>query len=196
MWSHKRGAALDRGLPTRVRPVAGLVAALGLMGLCTGCFQPLYGERSLAGSGTLRAALASVEVVPIEAPGGTATARIGVEVRNALTFELNGGAGPAAPTHRLITRLGVGANSLIVDPTTGRPEYEIVLVDASYLLVEIASGRTVLSGIATTRTSYDLPGQQQRLNIIRGQRDAQSRAALIVVEQIRTRLASYFATGS
>lgn len=196
MWLHRRGVALRQGLRGRGWQAARVAAALLLAGCCTGCFQPLYGEHSLAGNGNLRAALTAVDVVPIEAPGGTAAARVAVELRNALTFELNGGAGPSAPTHRLITRMVPSANSLIVDPTTGRPEYEIVLIDASYVLVEIASGKSVLTGIASSRTSYDLPGQQQRLNILRGQRDAQTRATMIVVEQIRNRLASYFTTGS
>lgn len=188
MWSRERRAALHRLIE--------VAAALGLAAGLAGCFQPLYGDHSPTSGTSLRGALASVEVVPIEAPGGTPLARIAVEFRNDLTFALYQGAGPAPPVYRLLARLGTGASSLIVDPNTGRPEYDVVAVDASYQLVEIASGKPVLTGNATSRVTYDIPGQQQRFNIIRGQRNSQSRATQVVVEQIRNRLASYFATGS
>lgn len=193
MWSLERGAALRRWGRQGLR----CAAMLGLAALCSGCFRPLYGEHSVTGDSSVRTALASVEVVPAETPGGTPRARIAVELRNTLAFELTGGGAALPPTHRLkFISLSTQTSSLIVDPNTGRPEYEIVGVDAIYQLIEIATGRTVLTGTATSRTSYDIPGQQQRFNIIRGQRNAQGRAAEVVAEQIRTRLAAYFAAGS
>ena len=193
MWSHERGAALRQWMRQALR----CAAILGVAGLCAGCFRPLYGEYSVAGNASVQGALAGVEIVPVEAIGGTPLARMAVELRNALAFELGGAAAaPAAPTHRLVMQLGTGTSSLIVDPNTGRPEYDIVSLDAAYQLVEIATGRPVVIGTATSRTSYDIPGQQQRFNVIRGQRDAQSRATRVVAEQIRTRLAAYFTTGS
>ena len=192
MWWHERGAALHR----QTRHVLRWAAVLGLAALCAGCFRPLHGEYSVAGGSSVQTALAGVEVVPFETAGGTPLARMSVQVRNALAFELGRGRAPLPPTHRLVLQLGTTTSSLIVDPTTGRPEYEIVSFDAFYRLVEIATGRYVLDGTATSRATYDIPGQQQRFNIIRGQRDAQSRAVQVVTEQIRNRLAAYFATGS
>ena len=193
MWSRERGAALRQGSRQALR----CAAIVGLAAFCVGCFRPLYGEYSVAGSTSVQGALAGVEVVPVEAAGGTPLSRMAVELRNALAFELGGGAAaPVAPTHRLRLQLGTGTSSLIVDPNTGRPEYDIVSFDAVYQLVEIATGRPVVTGTATSRISYDIPGQQQRFNVIRGQRDAQSRATRVVAEQIRTRLAAYFTTGS
>src|SRR5262245_35972937 len=80
---------------------AALALALGGAGLTAGCFQPLYGDYSVSGKPALGQALRGVEVLPIEAPNGTAEARLGNEVRNALIFDLTGGAGTVSPTHRL-----------------------------------------------------------------------------------------------
>jgi LPS-assembly lipoprotein len=117
-------------------------------------------------------------------------------VRNELLFGLTGGGATPPPTHRLRISLTGSYSSLIVDPSTARAEYEMVSMDAVYKLVEIATGKEVVDGQATARTSYNVPGQQQRFAMLRGQRDAQSRAAKVIAEQIKTRMASYFATGA
>lgn len=190
MWSHepRRGAVAQR----LIRGGAAIVLAA----LTAACFQPMYGERSFNGSPGLRTALASVDVAQIDGPPGTPTARLGVEVRNELTNALTGGAGALPPTHRLDITLRPTTSSLIVDPSTARAEYEIVALDATYKLVDLRSAKQVMDGTATVRTSYDVPGQQQRYAMLRGQRDAQSRAAKVIAEQIRNRLASYFTAGS
>ena len=175
-----------------LRPAAALLIAA----LTAGCFTPLYGERSLTGTPALRSAMAQVDVAQIDGPPGTALARLAVEVRNELLFGLTGGGATPPPTHRLRITLAGSYSSLIVDPSTARAEYELVSMDASYKLVEIATGKEVVDGAATARTSYNVPGQQQRMAILRGQRDAQSRAAKLIAEQIKTRMASYFATGA
>lgn len=188
MWSY------DRRLGSRrlIRNAAVLLLA----GLVGGCFQPLYGARDPAGGPGLRTALAGVQVLQIDAPAATATARLAVEVRNALLFELTGGGSSAPPTHRLAISLSTTTSSIIVDPTTARPEFEITGLDAVYTLTENGTNKPVINGSATVRVSYDIPGQQQRLAMLRGQRDAQSRAAKVIAEQIRTRLASHFVAGS
>lgn len=187
MWSHDSG--VSRRWPLR----AGFVVALGL--LAGGCFQPLYGERSLTGGPGLGTALAAVDVAPIDGPPGSPLARLGIELRNEVVSLLTGGGSAAPPTHRLVITLTTSTSSLIVDPTTARAEFEIVALDANYNLVD-RSGKSVLTGSAMARVSYDIPGQQQRLAMIRGQRDAQSRAAREIAEKIRTRLAAHFATAS
>ena len=47
-----------------------------------------------------------------------------------------------------------------------------------------------------TRVTYNVPGQQQRFAKDRGLRDAETRAAKEIAEQIRSRLASYFVAGT
>jgi LPS-assembly lipoprotein len=171
-------------------------AALALAGAAAGCFQPLYAERTLTGEPSLRAAFRGIDVAQIDAPGGSALARLAVEVRNALLFDLTGGSSQTPPTHRLVIHLGASTTSIIVDPTTARPEFEISSLEATYRLFDVNSNRLVMDGQASVRVSYDIPGQQQRFAMLRGQREAQSRAARVVADQIRTRVASFLVAGT
>ena len=51
-------------------------------------------------------------------------------------------------------------------------------------------------GQTFARVSYDIPGQEQRFARLRGLRDAENRAAKVIADNVRTRLASYFAAGT
>lgn len=176
----------------------GRFVALGLAlvsaGLTAGCFQPLYGTASIGGPAVSQA-MATVDVEQIDAPNGTPEARLGNEVRNALIFGLTGGSGTNSPAYRLKINLSGSNQSVIVDTTTARPDMEIYGLDATYSLTELATGKIVLTGRASSRASYDIPGQQQRFARSRGERDSQNRASTVLAEQIKTRLASYFVSG-
>jgi LPS-assembly lipoprotein len=167
-----------------------------LSALTAGCFQPLYGERTLVGDSSLQQRMSAVEVEPIKAAQGTPEARIAVELRNALIFGLTGGSGAAPPTHRLVVQLSSQRVSVIVDVITSRPDVEEVRVNATYSLVEIATGKRVAVGRTFGLASFDIPGQQQRFARVRGQRDAQDRAVQVIADAIRSRLASYFVAGT
>ena len=117
-------------------------------------------------------------------------------VRNALQFDLNGAAGATAPTHRLDVTLAPIDVSVSIDPVTGRPTEEIGGLSATYQLVEIATGKIVLKDSTFSHVGYDVPGSQQRFARQRAQLDAQDRAATVVAEAIRNRLASYFVAGT
>ena len=174
-----------------------LLAALAVAALAGGCFQPLYGERSPTGGGpVLRDQLSAVDVLQIEAPKGTDESRLAVEIRNALLFDLTGGSDAASPTHRLKIAITSTRSSVIVDINTSRPDIENYGINATYTMTEIATGKIVVTGQTFARVSYDIPGQQQRFARIRGLRDAESRAAKVVAENIRSRLASYFVAGT
>lgn len=170
--------------------------ALGLAALVAGCFQPLYGAHSPTGGPTVRNALAGVEVLQIEASKGSPEARIAVELRNALVFELTGGAGQAPQTHRLAIRVRPTRQAIIVDIATGRNEAIITGINAEYVLTEIATGKTVIRDTTFSRVSADVPGQQQRFAQMRANRDAEDRAVRVIAEQIRARLASYLVAGT
>ena len=103
-----------------------------------------------------------VEVQPIVVPNGTPEARIGVEIRNALIFDLTGGGGGGAPTHRLVIQLSTTRQQVIVDITTARPDVENYGINATYTLIENATGKPVMTGQTFSRVSYDIPGQEQR----------------------------------
>jgi LPS-assembly lipoprotein len=173
-----------------------MATALLLAVLAGGCFQPLYGERSLTGGPALRDQLSAVDVLQIEAVKGTDEERLAVEVRNALLFDFTGGGSPAPPTHKLKIAMTSTRSSIIVDVATSRPDIENYGINATYSLTEIASGKVVVTGQTFARVSYDIPGQEQRFARLRGLRDAESRAAKVVADNIRSRLASYFVAGT
>ena len=187
MWSSDRLAKMHR----LTRPAIILMATM----LLTGCFQPLYGDRSVTNSAGMREKLSMVDVAPIDLPNGRPEARIGVEIRNALLFDMNGGSGANA-AYRLKINLTTTRQQVIVDIYTTRPDVENYGIDASYTLIDVATGKTVLNGQTFARVSYDVPGQQQRFARARGLRDAENRAAKVIADQIRSRLASYFVAGA
>src|SRR5215469_10586833 len=166
------------------------VACLG--GLTAGCFQPLYGEVSLTNSPPIAPALAGVDVNQIAAPSGSSEARVAVEVRNQLLFNLTGGAAPPPPTHRLAIRMSSNRLSVIVDINSGRPDVEDYGLNVNYILTDIKTGKAVISGVTSARVSYDIPGQAQRFARARALRDSENRAAKLIADNIRARLASYF----
>jgi LPS-assembly lipoprotein len=189
MWWHERRAAMTR--------IAGRLMTVGLVsGLLAGCFEPLYGERTLSGGPGLRQRLSSVDVKQISAPSGTPAARIAVELRNALIFDLTGGSETPRSTHRLDVQVSSGTQQVIVDITTARPDVEQYNINVSYTLTEIATGKSVVTGQTFARVSHDNPGQQQRFARSRGRRDAEDRAVKVVSDSIRSRLASYFSAGT
>jgi LPS-assembly lipoprotein len=171
-------------------------AALAFAALAGGCFQPLYGERSLTGGPVLRDQLSAVDVLQIDAPKGTDEARLAVEIRNALLFDFTGGGYAAPPTHRLKIAIASTRASIIVDVHTSRPDIENYGINATYSLTEIATGKVVVTGQTFSRVSYDIPGQEQRFARLRGLRDAENRAAKVIAENVRSRLASYFIAGT
>jgi|SRR3954454_281528 LPS-assembly lipoprotein len=172
-----------------------IAAVVALGALNAACFQPLYASRSVNGA-PLGAALAQVQMERVDAPNGTPEARIAVELQNQMDFELNGGGGLISPTHRLKVRMTTARNSIITDVTTGRVEAEITGIDASFTLTELATGKAVLNGRTFSRVSSDYPGQQQRFARMRARLDAEDRAAKVIAENIRTRLASFFVAGT
>jgi len=176
---------------------ARLFAALALAGLTAGCFQPLYAERPMpVGSAGLKGQLNAIEVAPINTPSGTRIARVSVGVRNELIYDLTGGSGGISPMHRLDVKLTANQIQVIVDINTARPDVENYGIDATYTLTELATGKVVVSGQTFSRVSYNIPGQEQRFAGDRGLRDAENRAAKVIADNIRSRLASYFVAGS
>jgi len=180
----------------RFGAAARLAAVLGAAGLVAGCFQPLYGRNPSVADESVRDKLAEVLIAPIPARQGSPQARIAVAVRNALQFDLNGAAGAVAPTHRLDVTVSTTNVSVSIDPVTGRPQEEIGSVSATYQLVEIATAKIVLKDTTFAHVGYDIPGSQQRFAKQRAQLNAEDRAATVVAEAIRNRLASYFVAGT
>jgi LPS-assembly lipoprotein len=80
-----------------------------------------------------------------------------------------------------------------VDVVSGRALSEIITLDVQYQLRDTTNNnRILLTEKALARVTIDR--SQQRFAGARALRDAQNRAAKIIAEQIRSRLASYFLT--
>lgn len=185
---------LEQGRTRRLAVRLACIACLG--GLVAGCFQPIYGEVSLTNSPAIAPALAGVDVAQIAAPSGSPEARVAVETRNQLLFNLTGGAEPPPATHRLVVRMSSSRLSVIVDIASGRPDVEDYGLNVSYTLTEIKTGKPVVNGNTFARVSYDIPGLAQRFARARALRDAEDRAAKLIADNIRSRLASYFVAGT
>ncbi|HEU5016945.1 MAG TPA: LPS assembly lipoprotein LptE [Pseudolabrys sp.] len=172
----------------------GLVLASSL--LLAGCFQPIYGARSIGASTGAKDKLAAVAVPPVDVPNGTSLARVSVEMRNALLFQLTGGGPAAPPAYTLKVTLGASQQQVIVDINTNRPEVQNYGINAYYSLVDNATGKTVMTAQTFSRVSYNIPGQEQRFAGARGLRDAENRAAKVIADNIHARLVSYFVAGT
>ena len=166
----------------RAAAAALFTAALG------GCmFQPMYAQTPLYGGGpSLNEALRDVDVATIDG-------RIGNELRNDLIYELTGGQGNRTDApYRLTLVANVGSFNPVIDTESGRPVAQMVSFDITYKLQDVVQDRIVLTERAMARVSLDR--SQQRFANLRAVRDAENRAAKVVADQIRARLASYFLT--
>jgi LPS-assembly lipoprotein len=182
---HKGGGRIGR-----------LCFALSLALLTAGCFQPLYGDSKVVPTAGLDDRLGTVEVAKIDAPNGTRLARVGVEVRNDLIFDMTGGGGGQTAAYTLNVKLSASQSQVIVDINSNRPDIQNYGINASFTLVDVGTGKPVVSGTTFSRVSYNIPGQQQRFAGDRGLRDAENRAAKVIADNIRDRLASYFVAGT
>jgi LPS-assembly lipoprotein len=178
------------------RRLARLALVLAAASLTAGCFEPLYGNRPSVDSENVHDKLTAVEIAPIPTRQGSPDARLSVAMRNALQYDLNGGAGANAPTHRLEVAVTTTQMTVIVDPLSGRPNAQVDGVTANYQLREIATGKIVVKDMTFTHVDYDIPGPEQRFAKQGAQRNAEDRAVQAVAEAIRNRLASFFLAGT
>lgn len=155
-----------------------VVVTVGL----AGCgFAPLHGERGRAG--TTATDLAYVSVAPIPE-------RSGQLVRNAL-LELLRKSGPQGrPVFRLDVQLAEAREGLAFSRDDSVTRYNLRM-NASYQLVDERSGDSVLKGRTRAIAAYNVV-RSDYANLI-AERDARERAARVVAEDIRTRLAVFFA---
>ena len=179
----------------RLRIVVRLLAVVALGALTAGCFQPMYAEHA-DGTPALREKLLGVELPPLDYPNSSREARLGVEIRNALAFKLYGNATGTSPTHRLVIRLQTTRSTLMTDANTGLPTSENYGINAQFNLIDVGTGKSVMTGTTASRVSYDVPGSYQRYARARAFHDAEDRASQEIAERIQTRIASYFFAGA
>ena len=165
-------------------------AALGLLAggsLVAGCgWKPLYGTRTPMGAASgapgIDNQLATVRVEPI-------ANRLGQQLHNRLRDGLNPLGQPASSAYRLAVNLNVRTYGALTrsDLSATRRNVEVT---AYYTLVD-NSGNVVMSDNSQTITGYD--EFDDPLNDISANESAQERSTIQLAEQIKTRLAAYFA---
>jgi LPS-assembly lipoprotein len=112
--------------------------------------------------------------------------------RNALLFAMQGGHGGEAPRYQLIYRLTIREQEILVERDTGTPNAYQLTGGVSFLVKELATGRSLYGSSVTAIDSYTR--SSQNFANIRAKRDAEDRLAEALAELANARLAAYFAT--
>jgi LPS-assembly lipoprotein len=179
MWLDKGFAAMAL---LRTAVIAG-VLALGL----GGCLRPLYGSAEFNGL-QAQDGLAGIAVI-VEGE------RLAHYLRNELEFSLKGGNPASGPVrYNLAVNAASRSGTAIVDRISGVSENATIFIDARYALREPGKEKPVTEGTATVVVSYDR--SQQRFANTRAARDAEIQGARQLADQIRSRVASFLATGN
>ena len=159
---------------------AALFAGLAASALAGCGFQPLYGGTT-AGGTKLAAAMAAVDVAPI--PG-----RVGQKLRNELIFYNTGGGTAAPPRYKLDIIIKESVIDQLVQ-ITGDATGQIFQLEASFKLIDSASGNVLLSAHSISRAPYNR--FQEIFANVRARYDAENRAARSMAETIRTQVAAF-----
>lgn len=172
-----------------------LVLTLGAALVAGACqVRPLYGSLGgPAGTSPVAEEFAAIDIDTVEATTSTENLeRVGQVLRNELIFGFRRGREAAAPRYRLKIIIDRPLNEVGVERLADVPSAYSVTVNASYVLSEIGTGRTVTTGRAFGSASFDF--SSQRFANLRAERDAEDRAAKVVAGNIQTRLAGFFAS--
>jgi LPS-assembly lipoprotein len=167
----------ELSVPSR-RALLGVVLAAGLLAGCG--FQPVYGP-GFSGLGQNGAGLAQVQF-------GLIPGRVGQVVRNELIFKTRGGGAESdTPRYRVEIALRESAQNLLVD-LTGNSQGLMFGLDADFKIIKIEDNKVVLAAKSVGRASYQKV--ESVYANVRARRDAEDRAARIIADDIRTRIAT------
>ena len=154
-----------------------IVALICLVAL-SGCgFKPLYSR----GTEAADERLATIRVGPIPD-------RLGQRLANDLRDTFNPLGRKVDATHALYVSLVTERREVAVrrDGTASRVE---LVVNANYTLSDLSTQRSVLTGIARSRDTFDLVDNEYA-NVIAGE-SAQARTLRFITDEIRTRIALF-----
>jgi LPS-assembly lipoprotein len=141
--------------------------------------QPLYGTTQ---SGVrLKDVMAGLEITKI--PG-----RVGQRVRNELIFGVTGGGHPADAQYRLEISVRESVSSTLVE-LTGDVQGQLFNLNAQFNLVRLADNQVVLKGRSAGRAAFDR--YDPIFTNTRARIDAENRAARVVADGIKTRVAAF-----
>jgi LPS-assembly lipoprotein len=166
------------------------LAALSVTGpLVSACgdagFRPLYGSSALGGA-NVSEKMAQVET-------GTIPGRVGQRIRNELIFQSTGGGTPPPSAYRLEIAISESTTSTLIRQD-GDAQSRVYSIDAKFQLIRKADRAVVLTGASHSQASYE------RFTSIyanvRAQKDAEDRAAKVVAEELKSRLAAFLSTAA
>lgn len=166
------------------RRSASLALAATLLLGTSGCFRPLYGP---AANGTpVEAVMAAIEVGTVGVPADRQ--EMGHTLRSELIFALDGSGSNTTPKrYRLTTTATTSLATPLVSSATGRAVSATIAATASWQVVDTQTNEVVFSGNAQAAASYDRT--IQRFAALRAQRDAETRVAKQLSEQIAGQIA-------
>ncbi|MEZ5773457.1 MAG: LPS assembly lipoprotein LptE [Hyphomicrobiaceae bacterium] len=145
-------------------------------------FQPLYG--TTAAGTSVGDAMAAIDIAPI--PG-----RVGQQVRNELIFKTTGGGLAAPPRFNLDIAIRESARNMLVQ-LDGNSNGVMYSLDADFKLVRVADKETLLNAKASSQAAFQKV--ESIFANIRARRDAEDRAARVLADSIRTRVAAFLST--
>jgi len=170
----KIGAAFGRAVA--------IVAVIAATGLVAGCnFRPLYG--TMSNGKAVSRELRGIELAPMDT-------RVGQRLYNNLIFGFNGGGDEGIKRYDLRIILTQTDTEVSVEKFTDVPAAQLLALTASFTLTDRESGKTLMTGQSFANASYDI--STQRFANIRAKRNAEDRAAMVIADDIRIRIAAHF----
>ena len=173
-WSELKG-------PARPKVLLGVLALVSGLAL-SGCgFRPLYGETAEGAS-----SFDSLETVQIAALPD----RTGQQLHNLLRDRINPRGQPNRPEYVLRIRLSEKTEALAIDEDETATRANLRL-SATFTLTRLEGNEVVFKGRSNSIISYNIVDSQFATFV--SERDARERALRELSEDIRLRLATYFA---
>jgi len=156
-------------------------AALLVAPFVSAC-QPLYG--STQSGARLKDVMAGLQITEI--PG-----RVGQRVRNELIFTSTGGGRQADYLYRLDIAVRESLTNTLVE-LTGDVQGQQFNLNAEFKLVRLSDSQVVLQGKSAGRAAFDR--YDPIFTNTRARLDAENRAARVVADGIRTRIAAFLSS--
>jgi LPS-assembly lipoprotein len=173
--------------------VLGVVALPGLA--AAGCqVRPLYGSLDMSTweGQSVPDELAAIEIEPISNQYSTEdTTR---ELYNELVFRFERGTTRPEKRYRLKVVIDLNSSEIGVEQLADIPAAYTMTMNASFVLSEKATDKTLMTGRSFATASYDF--SNQRFANLRAKKDAEERAARAVADDIQARIAGHFASQS
>lgn len=167
--------------PSRRRALGLLALALPGLGLLAGCgFQPLYGKTQ---QGMVTDDFAAIRIAPLGE-------RSGQMLHNLLRDRLNPYGQPTVPRYELqiaLTESGV-ESGIQRDETATRVTLRM---SADFSLIDLQSGEVVTKGLSRASSGFNILDNRYASTV--SAEDARERALTVLADDIRLRLAAYFA---